>query len=33
MLGLGRAVSPLRLNGMNGMLQRAKRQLAERAAA
>ncbi|WP_411720409.1 SufE family protein [Mycetocola sp.] len=33
MLGLGKAVSPLRLNGMNGMLQRAKRQLAERAAA
>lgn len=31
MLGLGKAVSPLRLNGMNGMLQRAKRQLAARA--
>lgn len=30
MLGLGKAVSPLRLNGMNGMLQRTKRQLAER---
>ena len=27
MLGLGKAVSPLRLNGMNGMLQRVKRQL------
>jgi len=26
MLGLSRAVSPLRLNGMSGMLQRAKRQ-------
>ena len=30
MLGLGKAVSPLRLNGMNGMLQRTKRQLAQR---
>ena len=29
MLGLGKAVSPLRLNGMNGMLQRVKRQLVE----
>ncbi|MET1051039.1 MAG: SufE family protein [Mycetocola sp.] len=33
MLGLGKAVSPLRLNGMNGMLQRMKRQLAVRASA
>jgi cysteine desulfuration protein SufE len=33
MLGLGKAVSPLRLHGMNGMLQRAKRQLIERTAA
>lgn len=32
MLGLGKAVSPLRLNGMNGMLQRTKRQLAARTA-
>jgi cysteine desulfuration protein SufE len=32
MLGLGKVVSPLRLNGMNGMLQRVKRQLAERIA-
>ena len=32
MLGLGKVVSPLRLNGMNGMLQRVKRQLAERTA-
>ncbi|GAB3617100.1 SufE family protein [Okibacterium endophyticum] len=33
MLGLTRAVSPLRLNGMSGMLQRAKRQAIERSAA
>ncbi|GGE88183.1 SufE family protein [Mycetocola zhadangensis] len=32
MLGLTRVVSPLRLNGMNGMLRRTKRQLAERIA-
>lgn len=30
MLGLSKAVSPLRLNGMSGMLQRAKRQLRAR---
>jgi len=30
MLGLSQAVSPLRLNGMSGMLQRAKRQLRAR---
>ncbi len=30
MLGLSRIVSPLRLNGMNGMLRRIKRQLTER---
>ncbi|AWB86491.1 SufE family protein [Mycetocola zhujimingii] len=33
MLGLTRIVSPLRLNGMNGMLRRIKRQLTERVAA
>jgi cysteine desulfuration protein SufE len=33
MLGLTRVVSPLRLNGMNGMLRRTKRQLSERIAA
>ncbi|MGR0317924.1 SufE family protein [Agromyces sp. ZXT2-3] len=32
-LGLGEAVSPLRVRGMSGMLARAKRQLAERLAA
>ncbi|UIP58784.1 SufE family protein [Agromyces marinus] len=32
-LGLGEAVSPLRVRGMSGMLARAKRQLAERMAA
>ena len=32
MLGLTRVVSPLRLNGMNGMLRRTKRQLTERIA-
>lgn len=32
MLGLSRAVSPLRLSGMSGMLARAKRQVAERSA-
>jgi len=32
-LGLGEAVSPLRVRGMTGMLARAKRQLRERAAA
>ncbi len=31
-LGLGEAVSPLRVRGMSGMLARAKRQLAERLA-
>jgi cysteine desulfuration protein SufE len=31
-LGLGRAVSPLRLNGMSGMLARIKRQVAARTA-
>lgn len=33
MLGLGRAVSPLRLNGMSGMLSRIKRQVIEKSPA